>query len=1374
LCFQMLVSQQTGTQGGGKIADYVLNLNAQARKLGANDASQGNVPRLEKAITELSKNNCGRLSKLIAHLCNESGTDDCKLLAESAVLFFRILDVCTMETNEARCFYFTSLLDHLFTRRAHLTAFVDICNLFAEQSVKLPVDQLVGVLDTVTTKVKSATETNVNEQWRDCISILVSRLLESTDGGDKTGAQLASPLLGRWLREAANTTVFASIVAIIDKCGASHILRAYIHVDLQKSLDSFESLDDDQKRECSLRTIEVMDKSEDESISDKGTRERLLKALINVWSNPETVVEEGQGDCLPRPDPSSALNQSIIEFHRVIQTHAVIGKLLMNLFKADRARLLSSQFGFAGLISMVATDRHGAAALAELKKCIAQMFKAEGELMATGWVAESMDSVTETLTSQLRSFVHRLVHNLDLWNLLSPPLLKLGYALMETAQGSTPLAISDGRIANGPRVWMLAAKVIKDVVVKKPAGVSVGPSLLQLVESISSATTSNAALVMIDVLLEVVKEHSADVLNNTKVLESISEYASRLRRDVSISLIRSLLPIFHQRIHLREALMLVLKKDLLHDKTVACAVPLLLLLFHSLSRNGGGSNSSQRSQFSQSFATFSSQSLAGMGTSRPRDEKLGMQIIGCLRRCLSQSAPLKAALYMGLAHAVTRDTAATASPCLDLLLGHSSSLPEWKADEIVQSTESLCHLKEALPQFIYALNSVTNTLVASPIDEFASQQAGDSVLEKATAVLNGWAKRAAERELDELALDKISSWNRSTAEGRATILFSLCMKGVYDALIGYLWMRVSALEEQAADELRWLNAILGKKKALQDLMNDTMVKRKEVRAKGDNGEKIKEVPIDEKSCEVPVPMSTLADMLEELVAKEDQRPSLDGFSLLTWAVEKTKAAAISLDKTQNTEVHERTSTASVIAVARCLLILYKGGNECASWLQGMESASNIKTQTIVAYSHLLNWLLSRHTKRIEKIANIWRRANDENTGGMNGELMRHVNLIVSKLLPALIGMVRSVDDQDENGGERDKDKRKAERAELETQTKTLLKIVENLLSMTNTPKSPLATFKLCVKKLLTGDSTAVNNSVLREIFRLMKLAAMRSPHEDGYVDKFLESLGAQVISVLNDEVLEDTLDCVTPLTSVVIVDFLFTTLEDDFDKMRALTNFTAHYASDEQMVSKILGAVAARAGICLKRLTLLMKLHHKEFAKDKQTTLLTVCFTTLDEFFKKLHEVSKPFKIKQWKMLPSAHSLVSYLSRLLAHVDELVGTLIKEGEEENKKKKSKRTYTKTRKEEALFIKFVRAREGVQSRVLILSKALDDKKFNLQVKNNSIGIRDFRLNAAKVTESIKRAAEMDVSITGTQDQPAKKKRKIKSNDEENTRPGSPAV
>ncbi|GMR59923.1 hypothetical protein PMAYCL1PPCAC_30118, partial [Pristionchus mayeri] len=1362
-----------GTQrGSSSISEYIKTLNAQARKIGGHEASQMEVARFDKCIINLTTSNCSRLAKLIAHLNAESRNDDCKYLAESAVLFFRILDVATVqEKEEARRFYFSSLLDHLYSRRAHLSAFVSIFNLFTEQSIKLSVDQLVSVLDAVTAKVKTATETHINEQWRECISILVSRILESTDGGDKTGAHLASSLLSRWLREASTISVFASVISIIEKCGASHILRVYVQGDLQKALDSFESLTDQEKKECSLRAIEVMEKSEDETKWEKGTREKLVKALISVWTVTEEPQQE-QGDSGTEPKPSDALNPSIIEFHRVIQAHSVIGKLILNLFKVDRARLLSSQFGFAALISVVATDRQGATALSELKKCIGQLFRAEGELMSTGWVAECISGVTSVLFTQLRSFLYRLQHNEELWHLLSPPSLRMGYALLETPQGATPLSISEGRIANGPKVWMMASEVIKNVVVLKPGTVSVGPSLLQLVEAISSATTSNAALVLVDVLVDVVKEHSADVLNNTKVLESISEYASRLRRDVSLSLIRSLLPVFHQRVHLREALMLVLKKDLLHDKTVACAVPLLLLLFHSLSRSTSGANSSERSQFSQSFATFSSQSLAGMGTSRPRDSALCLQIIGCLRRCLTQSSSLKAALYMGLAHAVTRDTAATASPCLDLLLGHSTSLPEWRAEEMVQSTESLCQMREAFPQFIYALNSVANTLLSASVDEFEEPRAGDPLLEKSTEVLNGWAKRAAERELDELALDKVSSWNRGTTEGRSTILFGECMKGVYDALIGFLWIRVSILEGE--EELKWLNAILAKKKALVELMSDVMVKRKEVRGKGESAEKTKEtVQIDEKSCVVPVPMSTLADMLEELIGKEEQRRSLDGLSLLTWAIEKTKDAAESLDKTQSTEVHDRTSTASVISVARWLLILFKGNEECSSWLQGMQAASPLKTLAIAAYSHLLNWLLSRHTKRIEQIATIWRRGGNEE-GGMNGELMRHINLIVSKLLPALIGMVRSADEQEVEEGERDKERRKGERTELEAQIKTLLKIMERLLSFTTNPKSPATTFKFCVTRLLKGDSSASNNSVLREIFRLMRIAALKSPHKDGYIDTFLESLGAQYIAVLNDEPLEDTLDCITPISSPAIIDFLFTTLEDDLDKMKSLTNFTAHYASDEQMVSKMLGAVSSRAGVSVRRLTSLMQLHEKEIAKEKVAALLTSCFTALDEFFKKMHEVSKRFKIREWEMLRSTHSLVASLSRLLANVDENVGTL--ERGEDEKKKKSKRKYARTRKEETLFIKYVHARESVQTRILILSKALDDVKFNLQVRNNSIGLRDFKLNQKILTESIKRAAELDESIAETTlaGQPEKKKRKRKSNDEENARPGSPAI
>lgn len=47
-------------------------------------------------------------------------------------------------------------------------------------------------------------------------------------------------------------------------------------------------------------------------------------------------------------------------------------------------------------------------------------------------------------------------------------------------------------------------------------------------------------------------------------------------------------------------------------------------------------------------------------------------------------------------------------------------------------------------------------------------------------------------------------------------------------------------------------------------------------------------------------------------------------------------------------------------------------------------------------------------------------------------------------------------------------------------------------------------------------------------------------------------------------------------------------------------------------------------------------------------------------------------------------------------------------------------YASCKKAEGIYVKYVRARESCQSTVLLLSRALKDKRFNLQVK---VGIRD---------------------------------------------------
>uniref|UniRef100_A0A1I7WS53 FANCI_HD2 domain-containing protein n=1 Tax=Heterorhabditis bacteriophora TaxID=37862 RepID=A0A1I7WS53_HETBA len=172
--------------------------------------------------------------------------------------------------------------------------------------------------------------------------------------------------------------------------------------------------------------------------------------------------------------------------------------------------------------------------------------------------------------------------------------------------------------------------------VVQPTGIS--SHLLYIIQSISAAANTSCALVIIDVLVEVMKKCAVDVLNNCSLIEGLFDYVCKMRSDVAVSLIRNscyrcLLPIINNRIQLRDALFKSLKKDLLGNSTVNSAVPILLLLLRSVSQRKAGIT---HCNISQSFATFSSQSLADMGLKRTIDKSIGLEIVGILKRCLSQ------------------------------------------------------------------------------------------------------------------------------------------------------------------------------------------------------------------------------------------------------------------------------------------------------------------------------------------------------------------------------------------------------------------------------------------------------------------------------------------------------------------------------------------------------------------------------------------------------------------------------------------------------------------------------------------------------------------------------------------------------------------
>ncbi|VDL68019.1 unnamed protein product [Nippostrongylus brasiliensis] len=170
-------------------------------------------------------------------------------------------------------------------------------------------------------------------------------------------------------------------------------------------------------------------------------------------------------------------------------------------------------------------------------------------------------------------------------------------------------------------------------------------------------------------LVDIVRNCTLDVLNNWRELEGLFKNICQIQRNVAVSLIRCLMPVINNRSQLREQLLQSVKGNLLDSRRATAVIPILMLLFRSFSRRPQAVSGSQ---MSQSFATFSSQSLQAMGCKRKADETVCLEVIGLLKRCLTQWTPTKKAVYLGFAEEGTRNSAMTGQ-CLDLLVCHAAT-----------------------------------------------------------------------------------------------------------------------------------------------------------------------------------------------------------------------------------------------------------------------------------------------------------------------------------------------------------------------------------------------------------------------------------------------------------------------------------------------------------------------------------------------------------------------------------------------------------------------------------------------------------------------------------------------------------------------------
>ncbi|ETN83795.1 hypothetical protein NECAME_07224 [Necator americanus] len=446
-------------------------------------------------------------------------------------------------------------------------------------------------------------------------------------------------------------------------------------------------------------------------------------------------------------------------------------------------------------------------------------------------------------------------------------------------------------------------------------------------------------------LIEIVRNCPLEVLNNWRELERLFKSICHIRYDVSSSLVRCLMPIISNRSQLRELLLQTVKQNLLDFRRANAVIPILMLLLRSFSKR---SSVVAGSQMSQSFATFSSQSLQAMGCKRKVDETVCLEVIGLLKRCLTQWTPTKTAVYLGFAEEGTRNSSVTGQ-CLDLLVSHAATAPDWKAETMVTSAGAVVSLVEPLPQLVQAMQCLLNEEIAADITRVETA-IGVNVQKCAVDLIDSWVEKACSEDVHDLGVDKLSEWNPTTPAGAANLVFAKMMLNLYDVLIEH---RSKEGSLKGVDRQKG-----GATRSPTGKISTTTEDRP---------------ALNVKQADVLISASTIAQILENTVPEEASLSNdLEDINceLLEWAIERMLDLSLSLLDGFHPLHTVLCGTNAMISAAGYLLDFYMGTN-CVDWIQSRQIGCASKTKALETYGNIVQYLSTKYKSQPSKVVVIF-------------------------------------------------------------------------------------------------------------------------------------------------------------------------------------------------------------------------------------------------------------------------------------------------------------------------------------------------------------------------------------------------------------------
>ncbi|KAM6060911.1 Fanconi anemia group I protein isoform 2-T2 [Theristicus caerulescens] len=383
------------------------------------------------------------------------------------------------------------------------------------------------------------------------------------------------------------------------------------------------------------------------------------------------------------------------------------------------------------------------------------------------------------------------------WDHVTQGLVDLGFSLMESYEPKKPFGGKAADTSYGlskmpaQQACKLGASILLETFkVHEPIRSDILEQVLNRVLTKAASPVSH----FIDLLSNIVVSAPLVLQTSSSKVTETFDNLSFLPIDTVQGLLRAVQPLLKVSMSVRDSLILVLQKAIFSrqlDARKAAVAGFLLLL-----RNFKVLGSLSSSQCSQAIGATQVQADVHACYNSAANEAFCLEILGSLRRCLSQQADVRLMLYEGF-YDVLRRNSQLASSIMETLLSQIKQyylpqqdlLPPLKLEGCIMAQGDQIFLQEPLAHLLcciqHCLTWYKSTVQLCQGAEDDDEEEDVGFQESFEDMLESVTRRMIKSELEDFELDKSADFSLSSGVGVKNNIYAIQVMGICEVLIEY-------------------------------------------------------------------------------------------------------------------------------------------------------------------------------------------------------------------------------------------------------------------------------------------------------------------------------------------------------------------------------------------------------------------------------------------------------------------------------------------------------------------------------------------------------------------------------------------------------------